>query len=379
MSGTDQTSQLSEIAYLRDKVQEARLPSDLKEKIDGKLKRLRRVARQGSSSEEYESVAKYIDTAVNVPWGRYVRDNTDLNVARQILDSNHYGSDHVKDTIMEYLALMKRKTQNGESDYAAPALAFVGVQGAGKTSLAKAIAKSLGRPFYRLSLGALASGTELRGSPSSSVNGSAGRILRALIKSKCMNPVILLDEFDKISGRKSDRSDFMAILLEILDPGQNSSFRDIYLDHPADLSKVLFIATANRFQTITRELLDRLEFIEFHDYSAAEKAIIAQRYLMPKVYKYSGLKSEELIIKEDAWPILVQAFGSDNGVRRLEQNLQELARRVLKAIYLGSVSHVEINASNAAQFTKQALPAVDDIRHNDYTVEKGESYNTKQA
>lgn len=369
----EQTNQLSEVIYLSSKLENAQIPQGLREKIELQLKRLRRMARQGQSAGEYEAVAKYIDWCLAFPWGKSVQDNLDLHKARAIMDSMHYGSVEVKDVVMEYLAVLRRKTQAQDSQYTAPVLAFVGVQGAGKTSLARAIAGALGRPFFRLPLGALGSSVELRGSSATSLDGHPGQVVQALVRAQCMNPVILLDEFDKVSGDDSARKDFMAIMLEILDPGQNYSFTDKYLDYPVDLSKIMFIATANRFRTISRELLDRLEFIEFPDYTKDEKAQIAKNFLFPKVLKYSGLQPNELIINDDAWPKLIDVYGQDQGVRRLEQNLKKLARVVVKDIVLGSYQTVTISAQNVDQYTKYKLPSVEDVRYKDFTESNNEN------
>jgi ATP-dependent Lon protease len=183
-----------------------------------------------------------------------------------------------------------------------------------------------------------------------------------------MNPVILLDEFDKVSGKEALRKDYMAIMLEILDPQQNKTFRDWYLDYPVDLSKVLFIATANRFTTLSRELLDRMEIIEFPDYTMEVKTKIAIDYLFPQVLYYAGLRENELQITEEGWKILVEAFGQDQGVRRLERNLQRLARKVIKDIVMGKTTQVVIDGSNANQYAKDALPSIEDVRHIDYTL-----------
>ncbi len=366
----EQTTQLAEVIYLSSKLENAVLPDALREKIDLKLKRLRRMARQGQSAGEYEPIAKYIDWCLSIPWGRYIRDNLDLIFAKSVMDSMHYGSEDVKDVVLEYLAVMKRKTENGDKNFTSPVLAFVGVQGAGKTSLAKAIATSLGRPFYRISLGAVGTSKELRGAPSDDLTGYPGQIIKAIVNTGCMNPVILLDEFDKVSGNEASRIDFMAIMLEILDPEQNHNFRDWYIDYPVDLSKILFIATANRFKTISRELLDRLEFIEFPDYTMHEKSIIGKNYLFPKVLDYAGLRSEELLIDDEAWVEVANAFGQDNGVRRLEQNLKKLARRAIKEISLGKTTQFHITKENVSEYTKQRLPSVEDVRYKDFTLGK---------
>lgn len=368
MKQSEQTTQLAEVIYLLKKLEGARLPEGLREKIDIMLKRLRRMARQGQSAGEYEAVAKYIDWCMSIPWGKNVDDNLDLQNAKSVMDARHYSHDDVKGLILEFLAIMKRKTQLTDTNYSAPVLAFVGVQGSGKTTLAMAIAEALGRPFFRISLGAIGRSSELRGSPHAHFSGQPGQIIRCLVGSQCMNPVILLDEFDKVSGQEAMRKDFMAIMLEILDPQQNKTFRDWYIDYPVDLSKVLFIATANRFTTVARELLDRMEVVEFTDYTMDIKERIARDYLYPQALHYAGLQSGELQITEEAWPILVNAFGQDLGVRRLERNLQRVARKVIKRIITGEVTQVTIDAQNAQEFAKDALPAIEEIRHIDYTL-----------
>lgn len=368
MEQSEQTTQLAEVLYLLKKLEGARLPERLREKIDLMLKRLRRMARQGLAAGEYEAVAKYIDWCLSIPWDRYVEDNLDLANAKEVLDRRHYGHENVKELVLEYLAIINRKEQLGDHEFSAPVLAFVGVQGSGKTTLAMAIAEALGRPFFRISLGAIGRSSELRGSPHAHVSGQPGQIVRCLVGSQSMNPVVLLDEFDKVSGMESLRKDYMAIMLEVLDPQQNKTFRDWYIDYPVDLSKVLFIATANRFTTLSRELLDRLEIIEFTDYDLSVKEKIAKSYLFPQVLHYAGLQENELVIEDGAWGALVDAFGRDQGVRRLERNLQRLARKVIKKVVTGEQTHIVVTAENVQQFIKDALPSIEDIRHIDYTL-----------
>ena len=366
----EKTTQLSEVLYLTAKLDEADIPLDLKENISLKIKRLRRMARQGHAAGEYESVAKYIDWCLSIPWRHYIKDNIDLRSAKKVMDSLHYGSEDVKSVVLEYLAMLTRKYDLGDTKYSSPVLAFVGVQGSGKTCLARAIAAALGRPFYRISLGALGHASELRGSPSENLGAEPGSIVRSIVRARCMNPVILLDEFDKVSGDEGSRKDFMAIMLELLDPEQNSTFRDWYVDYPVDLSKILFIATANRFTTISRELLDRLEFIEFNDYSFEEKTIIAKYYLFPKVLQYAGLKKEEFVIDDDVWSELTKAFGKEQGVRRLERNLQKIARGALKRITMKESTTVRVHKGNVDKYAKQALPSIERVRGIDYTLAK---------
>lgn len=368
MDQAEQTNQLAEVLYLLKKLEGAQIPQGLRDKIDVMLKRLRRMARQGVSAGEYEAVAKYIDWCLKIPWNKNIQDNLDLNNAKQVMDARHYSHENVKSMILEFLSILKRKNEQGITDYSSPVLAFVGVQGAGKTTLAMAIAESLGRPFFRISLGAIGHASELRGSSSSDYSGQPGQIVRCLVNSQCMNPVILLDEFDKVSGEESLRKDFMAIMLEILDPQQNQTFRDWYIDYPIDLSKILFIATANRFTTLSRELLDRLEIVEFSDYPMEIKQKIAKDYLYPLALTYAGLSPEEFIVADDVWPDLVNAFGRDQGVRRLERNLQRVARTVIKDIMTGVTTKVVVDRSNVHQFIEHALPSIEAIRNIDYTI-----------
>lgn len=213
-----------------------------------------------------------------------------------------------------------------------PTLCFVGVQGVGKTTMAKSIAESLGRSFQKIALGAFASVHEIRGKSRSETGAEPGQIIKALVKSRSMNPVILLDEIDKVSDSSGLRSDIMAALLEILDPEQNREFMDRYLDYPVDLSQVMFITTANNLNGLSSALIDRLELIRFTSYSDEEKQHIAQHYLLPKVRSRSGITAAQLDFSEDVWPLLIRPLGFDPGIRQLERNLTTLSRKVAKLI-----------------------------------------------
>lgn len=362
----EETTQLAEIEYLLKKLEASNLPPDLREVADVMIKRIRRMARQGQESAEYEPIAKFIDWCMQIPWGKYTKDNLDLDNARKVMDSKHYGGENVKQTIIEYLAVLKKKSTISEAKHQAPVLCFVGVQGTGKTTIAKAIAEALGRPFYRISLGALSSSSELRGKPKGNPDAEPGQIIKALAKTQSLSPVILLDEFDKVSGSQASLQDFMAILLEVLDPQQNTTFRDLYIDYPVDLSRVFFICTANTLKTVTRALLDRLEIVEFKDYTYEEKTIIAQRYLFPKVLEYAGLTAEEFQISDAAWPILVRKLGIDPGVRRLERNLQKLARRVTKQIVTGQSPQVTITPENLESFISEEVVGIEALHEKEF-------------
>jgi len=234
MAENAQTTQLAEVDYLLEKIEKQKLPEELKENIDVMLSRVRRMARQGRGSEEYEFTARYVDWAMRIPWYARTKDVIDIAKTKQILDARHYGSEKVKKTILEYLAVLKLRRDRGANTESqrAPLLVFVGPQGTGKTTIAKSIAESMGRVFQRISLGGISSASEIRGVPKGEPNAGPGQIIKTLAKARSLNPVILLDEIDKTSGSKAVMQDFMAILLEVLDPQQNKTFRDLYVDYP---------------------------------------------------------------------------------------------------------------------------------------------------
>ncbi|MBN2015518.1 AAA family ATPase [Candidatus Dojkabacteria bacterium] len=374
----DETKQIAEIEYLSKKIEASQVPPELAETIDIMVQRIRRMARQGQESGEYEPIAKFIDWCLRMPWGKVTQDNLDLENAKKIMDSHHYGGEHVKQTILEYLAILKKKSVQVGAQYQAPVLCFIGPQGTGKTTMAKAIAESLGRPFYRISLGALSASSELRGKPKGNPDAEPGQIVKALVNCKALSPVILLDEIDKVSGSESALQDFMAILLEVLDPQQNTSFRDLYIDYPVDLSRVFFICTANTLKTLTRALLDRLEIVEFRDYSPEEKVVIAGRYLWPKVLEYAGLTPQEIQIADEAWPIIIEKLGKDPGVRRLERNLQKLARKATKLIVTGQAQSVIINSQNVESYLQEEV-ALSELQEKEYRGVENEQEMRKQV
>jgi ATP-dependent Lon protease len=242
----------------------------------------------------------------------------------------------------------------GSSSHA-PILCFVGIQGVGKTSMAKSIATALNRKFVRVSLGAMGSVTELRGRSRGEPDAEPGQIIKGLIRTGSMNPLILLDEIDKTSSATGLRADIMAALLEILDPEQNSTFMDKYLDFPVDLSKVMFITTANNLGGISAALLDRLEVIRFGSYTDAEKIMIAKNYLLPKVREATGITEAQLSFADDAWELVVRPLGFDAGVRQLERTLTELCRKVAMQIVQGLSTGVKITKENFRQYIPEDI------------------------
>ena len=336
---------VDDIQNLKDKITNNFLPSTLKENTEIILRRLERMSKFKSYSSDYEIASKYIDTITQIPWNTLTHDNLDLLNAQSVLDKNHYGMNDVKDRVLEYLASM-----NFNKEQSAPILCFVGLQGIGKTTIAKSIAEALNRNFVRIALGGISSVLEIRGQSKVNPDAEPGYIIKAIARSGSMNPVILLDEFDKISDEGSVRSAIMATFLEILDPEQNASFIDHYIDFPIDLSKVMFILTANNLGTISSALLDRLEIIRFSSYSDDEKLKIAKDFIMPKVYTHIGLSESQIKIDDDIWTDIIRPLGYEAGIRELERVLMNIGRRVAKKILLEKIDSVEINKNNLKQF-----------------------------
>jgi len=348
---------LSEIIELQNKLNSSSAPIELKEESMRSIQRLERMAKWGNYSSEFEGVDKYIDWVTRIPWGVLSQDNLDINNAKQLMDSTHYGMETVKEMILDYLAAMQlksirnRRIESGvEKSSPTPTLLFVGLQGIGKTSIAQSIAKAMGRKFARVSLGAIGDVRTLRGVPRHEMDSEPGQIIKALVRTGTMNPVILIDEIEKASGNKGLLNDVMAALLEILDPEQNSTFTDHYLDHPIDLSQVFFICTANNLGGLSAALLDRLEVIRFMSYSDKEKEVIAKAYILPKVFSSMGLSTEYIQIAEEVWPLLIRPVGFDAGIRQLERNISTLARSAARQIVSGKPVPIQITPENLKQY-----------------------------
>ncbi len=337
-----------ELETLSDKIKKTPgLPEELQERVVQMLDRLNRMAKLGHYAAEFDTLARYIEVIVSIPWENRTTDKLSLVDTKKILDKNHFGMEDVKERILEYMSTMILIKQRGGNAIAkSPVLLFVGLQGIGKTTLAISIAEALGREFVRISMGALGSPLELRGQSKVYPEAEPGQIIKALIKTKVRNPVILLDEIEKASGEKGLRSDIMAILLEILDPNQNPSFRDHYIDYPVDLSETLFICSANNTGTISTALMDRMEVIKMPSYTDAEKIAIGRDYLLPKVIERAGLTPQELTIDPNLWAGVVRPFGFDSGIRSLNRTLEAICRKVAKEIVDGKSTKVYINADN---------------------------------
>ncbi len=308
----------AESEELRKKLEAADLPEEVRKEADRELTRLERMP---SGSPENNIVRTYLEYVIELPWNKVTEDNLDLKNARKILDEDHYELKEVKERILEHLAVLKLNP-----DAKAPILCFVGPPGVGKTSLGQSIARSVGRKFERLALGGLHDESELRGHRRTYIGAMPGRILQAMRRAGEKNPVILLDEVDKVG--RDYRGDPSSALLEILDPEQNKTFRDNYLDMPFDLSKVFFITTANTLDTIPGPLRDRMEIISLSGYSALEKLEIAKRYLLPRQFKETGVSPEECEIPDGTVERLIENYTREAGVRQLTRRLGQLMRKV---------------------------------------------------
>lgn len=359
---------LKEIQALEDKLNSSHLPDELRSKSQSMIQRLKKVVKFGGYSQEFEPVAKYIDWITQIPFGRYTIDNLDINSVKAHLDATHYGLEDTKSRILEYLAVLKLNTENNKvqagdpnvmassmsklqgSSANAPILCLVGIQGVGKTSIAKSIAGALGRKFYRIALGGMTNVNALRGIARGNQDSEPGQIVKSLIRTSVMTPLVLLDEVDKVSNQSGARADVMAALLEILDPEQNSTFSDNYVDYPLNLSRTMFICTANNLGGISAALLDRLEIIRVQSYTDEDKIQIARNYMFPKVLQATGLTTEQLKMSDDVWPLIVRPLGFDAGIRELERTITRLARKVAMMMVTGQVSSVDINTQNFRQF-----------------------------
>lgn len=336
---------LDDIHVLEQKLNGTTLPADLREQAQNALDRLIRMASSGSYGTEYERVARLIDWTTSLPWNAVSQDILDLPHARQVLDSRHHGLTDVKDKILEYLSVLILRHKSGDTGVVhTPSLAFIGLVGTGKTSLAESIASAFGRKLGRIPFGGLGTAGYIRGIPRAIGGGEPGYLMKVLRRVAVKNPVILLDEIDRVS--EDSRSDLMGVLVEILDPEQNRGFVDAYIDYPFDLSQILFIATANNTTNISPAVLDRLEVIQMPSYTDEEKTEIAKRHLLPRAVRDAGLSASSVQIEDAVWPTLVRPLGFDAGLRTLERSIQTMTRRMAKLMVEGKAQTFHVNAEN---------------------------------
>ena len=330
----------AELKELRERGAEIQLPEDVRKAFDRELGRLEKLP---TAAAEYGVIRTYLEWILSLPWNSTTEDDLDLERARTILDEDHFDLDKVKERILEYLAVSKLK-----DDLSGPILCFVGPPGVGKTSLGHSIARTLGRKFVRISVGGVRDEAEIRGHRRTYIGAMPGTILRALRDAESKNPVFLIDEIDKMGA--DFRGDPASAMLEVLDPEQHSTFRDHYLDLPFDLSKVLFICTANQLDTIPPPLLDRMDVIHLSGYTEEEKFGIARKYLVPKQLKAHGLKRSQTTLGDRALRLVIREYTREAGVRNLERQLASLFRKAARSIAEGGVEKVKIDEAKVREF-----------------------------
>ncbi len=349
--------QSADVEEFRKKLEAAGMPEEAEKQARRELERLSRLP---TAAAEYGVIRTYLDWLVSLPWSKNTPDNLDIAHARQVLDQDHYGLEDVKERILEFLAVRKLRLERQEEFAQAPSqdkirreregiiLCFVGPPGVGKTSLGQSIARAMGREFIRISLGGMRDEAEIRGHRRTYIGAMPGRIIQALRRIESRNPVFMLDEIDKLGN--DFRGDPASALLEVLDPEQNSEFRDHYLEVAFDLSQVLFITTANQFETIPAPLLDRMEMIRIAGYTDEEKVSIARYYLIPRQLRENGLKTEEVEFNEDAIRTIISMYTREAGVRNLERQIGAVLRKIVTHLAENKVAHETITSQAVNQY-----------------------------
>jgi ATP-dependent Lon protease len=354
------------IKELRERGKDKKWPESVAEQFEKEIKRLEHMP---THSPDYSTQLSYLETLLELPWGIYSEDNFDMSHAQEILNRDHYGLDKVKERIVEYLAVQRQlglRTEKEKEKYPvkSPILCLYGPPGVGKTSLGKSIAEALGRKYARISLGGLHDEAEIRGHRRTYIGALPGRIIDNIKKCGTSNPVFVLDEIDKIGA--DYKGDPTSALLEVLDPEQNSTFHDNYLDVDFDLSKVLFIATANSLETVPRPLLDRMELIEMTGYLQEEKEEIAKRHLIPKELANHGLKASQLKFKKDILAHIIDDYTRESGVRSLERQIATICRKIDTKLALEEEYNVSVTLEDLRNYLGQPRFSRDSWETNKY-------------
>ena len=325
-----------EVEDLKKRIKKAKMPKDVEKEAN---KQLERLDMMHPDAIESTMVRTYIEWLVELPWSVSTKDNIDIKKARGILDEDHYDLDKVKERILEFLSVLKLK-----GEMKGPILCFVGPPGVGKTSLGKSIARAIGKKFIRISLGGMKDEAEIRGHRRTYVGSMPGRIIQSIKQAGTNNPVFMMDEIDKIGN--DFRGDPASALLEVLDPEQNNAFSDHYLNVPFDLSKVMFITTANRVDTVPSALRDRMEVISIPGYTEKEKLQIAKKYLVQKQLRENGLTEKRLQIADHAMEKIIQEYTREAGLRNLEREIAAVSRKVARKVAEGNRKKVTITTKN---------------------------------
>lgn len=351
--GEDNTQ--SDAEQYEESLKKLKAPKEVKERIQKEIDRFKNIS---SSSSESAVTRGYIETLLELPWNKASKDNKDLKNAERILDEDHYGLEKVKERMLEFLAV-RNLTSKGDS----PIICLVGPPGTGKTSIARSVAKALDKKYVRICLGGVRDEAEIRGHRKTYVGAMPGRLVNGFRSAGVKNPLILLDEIDKISS--DYKGDTASALLEVLDSEQNNKFRDHYVEIPIDLSEVLFIATANSVQDIPRPLLDRMELIEVSSYTENEKEHIAKEHLIQKQMKKNGLKDGELTISSSALRRMISGYTREAGVRNLERKIGEICRKAAREIYQGDKTKIKITESNLEKYLGKEKYSFDKANEQD--------------
>lgn len=354
-----------EIQGLIDLVEKSNIPEELFSKTERQLASLNRQFGTEGYNAAYDDAERYVDWIVNLPWTQKTQDNYDVDHAREILETTHYGLDSVKERIIEYIAVLKMQHE-AEQDQersqivsqalkqghvAQPVLFMVGLPGIGKTSISYTIAKALNREFVRVPFGGMGSALQLRGESRVTPEAEPGQIIRGLRRAKTNNPVILLDEVDRTAEQA--RAQIMGVLLELLDPEQNFEFTDYYINFPFNLSNVMFLASANNTGGISNAVLDRMELIKMPGYNDEEKITISRDYLLPKQLRISGMPADTIHFADDVWTAITRPFGYDAGIRTMERTINAVVRKVALRIAEGRGEKFEITLQNVKEFIPQ--------------------------
>jgi ATP-dependent Lon protease len=352
--GLEKEGKTAEIEKFQERLKDLTLNAEAKQAVDDELDKFQLLE---PHSPEYTVSRNYLDWLTILPWGKYSQDSYDVEKARKILDRDHYGLEDVKERILEFIAVGKLK-----GDISGSILCLVGPPGVGKTSVGKSIADALGRRFFRFSLGGMRDEAEIKGHRRTYIGALPGKFLQAMRTVGTSNPLIMLDEIDKIGA--SFQGDPASALLEVLDPEQNNSFRDHYLDVPFDLSHVLFVATGNQLDTIPRALLDRMEVIRLSGYISEEKQEIARRYLIPKTVKSHGLKEGQVTIYKDALSLLIENYAREAGVRSLENLIKKISRKAVMEIVRGTKRKIAIHKKDVEAYLGKPVFTADEMFEN---------------
>lgn len=345
----DGNNGLPELQKLKERLEKTHLPAPLLERAQQELERASLSLRYGGNLTQLDVTEKYLDWITSLPWDAKTQDNLDIQKVKAVLDKNHFGLDKIKQRVIEYLSLVILQRQKlGDEAFHAPSLFFVGLVGTGKTTFAQSVAEALGRKFVRIPFGGVSSALDLRGVSKVTPEAEPGHVIKALRRVGSKNPVILLDELDRIVPES--RIAIMGVLVELLDPEQNANYIDHFIDYPFDLSQTIFIATANNTNNISTAVLDRLEVIQMPSYTDEEKIAIGKQFVLPRYMKTVGLTSENLKIDDNVWAKITRPLGFDAGVRTLERTIEGIVRKVAYNMVSGQGTNFTITESNIKDF-----------------------------